>query len=139
MNMAVCAILAGIFTTLESCIMSKLGKQITPSVATMYGLATGFIAILVFRLARGASAKTYFRVLSVNPVYIIGGILGAAIIYLSAKALPLLGTSKTLTLIVASQILTGLAIDFFVNQAPVSIKSVVGVLCLLIGVYLIVK
>jgi transporter family-2 protein len=133
------AILAGIFTAAESCMMSRLGRQITPSVATMYGLATGFVGIAIFRLIRGASTRTYFKVFSVSPVYAVGGILGAAIIYLSAKAIPVLGIPKTLTVIVASQILAGLVIDYLVHQQSFNGRTVLGVLLLLAGVYLIVK
>ncbi|HCM14174.1 MAG TPA: hypothetical protein DHW85_13450, partial [Lachnospiraceae bacterium] len=35
------AILAGIFTTIESGINSQLGKHLTPSIATLHSLITG--------------------------------------------------------------------------------------------------
>ena len=133
------AILAGIFTALESSINSQLGKHVTPSVATMYSLASGFVFMLIIRIIRGASPHLYFKVFTMSPVWLIGGFFGAGIIYLSSKAIPYFGISKALTIILAAQILTGMLLDLLFHGTTIDVYKVFGVLFLLFGVNLILR
>jgi transporter family-2 protein len=132
------SILAGIFTTLETSINSQLGKYLTPSIATLHSLAVGMVFMLTVSLARGSLTR-YYKVFSVSPVRLIGGLFGAMIIYLSSKAIPVLGVSKALTLILAGQLISGLLIDLFVNNNDISWAKVGGLVLFLIGAYQIVK
>jgi transporter family-2 protein len=132
------SILAGIFTTLETSINSQLGKYLTPSIATLHSLAVGMVFMLTVSLTRGSLTR-YYKVFSVSPVWLIGGFFGAMIIYLSSKAIPVLGVSKALTLILAGQLISGLLIDLFVNNIDISWAKVGGLVLFLIGAYQIVK
>jgi transporter family-2 protein len=132
------SILAGIFTTLETSINSQLGKYLTPSIATLHSLAVGMVFMLTVSLTRGSLTR-YYKVFSVSPVWLIGGFFGAMIIYLSSKAIPVLGVSKALTLILAGQLISGLLIDLFVNNIDISWAKVGGLALFLIGAYQIVK
>lgn len=132
------AILAGIFTALESSVNSQLGKQLTPSIATLHSLVTGAVLMAAISILRGSYTR-YIRVLHVNPIWLIGGLFGAMIIYLSSKSIPVLGVSKTLTLILAAQIITGVAIDTLVNHIGIDIYKIFGVAFLLLGANLVVR
>ncbi|MDD3346871.1 DMT family transporter [Oscillibacter sp.] len=132
------ALLAGIFTAAESAINSQLGKQITPSIATLHSLATGAAFMLAVSFLRGSYTR-YPKIFSLSPVWLIGGILGALIIYLSSKAIPVLGVSRALTLILAAQILTGLVIDAVYHGSGINVYQVFGVLFFLLGANLIIR
>ena len=132
------AILAGVFTALESNINSQLGKQITPSIATLHNLATGTIMMAAVSIVRGSLSR-YARVFSVKPVFLIGGLFGAMIIYLSSRAIPVLGVAKSLTLILAAQIIAGIAIDAVFGGVPINGYKICGVLFLLLGANLIMR
>lgn len=132
------AILAGIFTALESSVNSQLAKQLTPSIATLHSLVTGAFLMAAISIFRGSYTR-YIRVLHVSPIWLIGGLFGAMIIYLSSKSIPVLGVSKTLTLILAAQIITGVVIDTLVNHNSIDIYKIFGVAFLLLGANLVIR
>jgi len=132
------AILAGIFTTIETSINSQLGKYVTPSIATLHSLITGMTFMLLINIILG-NITGYSKVLTVKPIWLIGGFFGAFIIYLSSRSMPLLGISNTLILIVAGQLISGLVIDAVVNNVEISVKKMVGMVLFLIGTIMFIK
>ncbi|AOT68598.1 DMT family transporter [Geosporobacter ferrireducens] len=133
------AILAGIFTTLEAGINAKLGKIVTPKIATLHNLVTGVLVILVANILKG-TIHQYRKIIHVNPQLLIGGIFGTFIVYFVTKAIPKLGVATTLTIIVASQVISGLIIDIFISkQNQLDWLKCLGILFLLTGTYLTVK
>ena len=132
------AIMAGIFTTIESSINSQLGKYLTPSIATLHSLIVGMTFILLINLIKG-NLNRYYNVVTVRPIWLIGGFFGAFIIYLSSKAIPQLGISNTIILILSGQLLSGLLIDALVNNAEISARKIVGLVLFLVGAILYLK
>ncbi len=126
------AILAGVFTTIEGTINSQLGKYLTPSVATLHSLIVGVVFILFLNLLSGNISK-YARVTTVSPIWLIGGLFGASIIYLSSKAIPKLGISNTLILLLAGELVSGLVVDALLNHVEISLKKMAGMVLFLIG------
>jgi bacterial/archaeal transporter family-2 protein len=126
------AILAGIFTTIESSINSQLGKYLTPSIATLHSLIVGMTFMLFINLFLG-NVPRYAKVTTVNPLWLIGGFFGASIIYLSSKSIPKLGISSTLILLLAGQLVSGLLIDALINNVEISFKKMVGMIMFLAG------
>lgn len=126
------AILAGIFTTIESSINSQLSKYITPSMATLHSLIVGMTFILLINLING-KLSYYSKVTTIKPIWLIGGLFGASIIYLSAKAMPELGISSTIILILSGQLLSGLVIDALANNVAISARKVAGLIVFLVG------
>ncbi len=133
------AILAGLFTSLESTINSQLGKHITPSLAALHSLSVGFIFMLFINLIRGNMMERYQNVLKVNPILLFGGIFGASIIYLTSKAIPVLGISSTVILVLAGQLLSGLVMDVYINDITITYKKMAGMILFLIGVILFLR
>lgn len=132
------AILAGVFTSIEASINSQLGKYVTPGIATLHSLILGMFFMLLMNYALG-NLTNYPKVLTVNPIWLIGGLFGALIIYLSSKSIPLLGISNTLILILAGELVSGLVIDVFANQVEVSVKKMFGMFLFLIGTILFLQ
>ncbi|HWT26960.1 MAG TPA: DMT family transporter [Mobilitalea sp.] len=137
--LAICfAILAGIFTTVETSLNAQLGKYITPGIATLHSLITGVLFMLLISLVKG-NLNNYSRVVTVNPILLIGGIFGALIIYLSSMAIPELGISNSLILILAGQLLSGLVADVLANDIEISFKKMAGLALFLIGTIMFVQ
>jgi transporter family-2 protein len=132
------AILAGIFTTIESSINSQLSKYITPSMATLHSLLVGMSFILLINLING-KLSYYSRITTVKPLWLIGGLFGASIIYLSTRAMPELGISSTIILILSGQLLSGLVIDAVANDVEISIRKVAGLVVFIIGAIIYLK
>jgi len=131
------AMLAGIFTTLESSINAHLGKIVSPKIATMHDLITGVIIILLANLFKG-SISEYTKIFHVNPRWLIGGVFGALIIYFITKTIPSLGITVTLTIVIASQILSSLYIDTLIlKQQKLDFFKIIGALLVIIGVVFI--
>lgn len=132
------AILAGVFTTIESSINSQLGKYLTPSIATLHSLITGMTFMFLINLFLGNLTR-YSKVTTVKPIWLIGGFFGAFIIYLASKSIPELGISNTLILILAGQLVSGLVIDAFANNVEINAKKMTGMVLFLIGAIMFLK
>lgn len=132
------AILAGVFTTIETSINSQLGKYLTPSIATLHSLIVGMTFIFLINFFKGNISR-YYKVVTVSPIWLIGGLFGAFIIYFSSKAIPELGISNTLILILSGQLVSGLLIDALVNNVDISVKKLVGMGLFLVGAIMFLK
>ena len=130
------AVLAGIFTTLEVTINSKLGTLISPKIATLHSLITGSILLIIFNLIKGTLSQ-YKKIIYISPKWLIGGIFGALIIYFSTKAMPELGVTKTLTFLLTAQLISGLLIDTFILGQQLYFYKIAGVILLIISVFFI--
>jgi bacterial/archaeal transporter family-2 protein len=132
------ALLAGVFTAIEVGINSRLGKIVTPTIATLHSLIIGMLFFFTINLLQGTLSQ-YKNVFKVNPFLLIGGVFGALIIYIATKTIPRLGITTTLILVVSAEVLTGLFIDCFITKEQVfSIMKIAGLIFVLIGIYILV-
>lgn len=132
------ALLIGVFTALEVGINTKLGTIVSPRIATLHSLIVG-VAFFLFLNAWRGTLHMYRNVFHANPVWLIGGIFGALIIYLSTKTVPRLGIATTLILAVSAEVLLGLFIDSFIIRAQAfNIAKMLGLAFLLVGIYILV-
>jgi transporter family-2 protein len=134
----VLAILAGVFTTIETSINAQLGKYISPGIATLHSLIVGMVFMLFISLYNG-KITLYAKITAVSPIWLIGGIFGAFIIYFSSKAIPEIGISNTLILILSGQLVSGLVIDVICNNLVIGSRRMVGLLLFLIGTIMFLK
>ena len=132
------AILAGVSTALETFINGELGKNTTALIATFISLLVGtiffFISICVTR-----NLKILYSFNNINPKLLLGGILGGLVIYFTVKAIPNLGVSKTLTLIVVSQMLVSFFIDLNTYRQTMHLYNYIGAILLFIGTFFILN
>ena len=129
------AVLAGISTTLEAFFNGELEKNTTALTATFISLIIGSLFFLMSILVTG-SFKDLLKIGNVNPILLLGGIFGGLIIYFTVRAIPTLGVSNTLTLIVVSQILLGFIIDSFIlGKNTIHLYNYIGAALIFIGVF----
>ena len=134
-----CAILAGSSTALEAFINGELGKNTTALVATFISLVVGAMFFLLSILVSG-DMKTLTNINNINPKLLVGGILGGFVIYFTVKAVPSLGVTNTLTIIVVSQILLGFVIDgLILGQGTFHLYNYIGAILLVIGTFFILN
>jgi bacterial/archaeal transporter family-2 protein len=132
------ALSAGVFTAIEVGINSRLGKIVTPTIATLHSLIIGMLFFFTINLLQGTLSQ-YKNVFKVNPFLLIGGVFGALIIYIATKTIPRLGITTTLILVVSAEVLTGLFIDCFLTKEQVfSTMKIAGLIFVLIGIYILV-
>jgi transporter family-2 protein len=132
------AMAAGVFTALEVGINSRLGKIVTPKIATFHSLIIGMLFFFTINLMQG-TLQQYKNIFKAKPIFLIGGVFGALIIYLSTKTVPKLGITTTLILVVSAEVLTGLFIDCFITKEQIfNAIKITGLLFVLIGIYILV-
>lgn len=133
------AILAGGSTSLEAFVNGELGKTTTPLIATFISLVVGGVFFLLSIVVSG-EFKSLLNLNEISPKLLFGGILGGLVIYFTVRAIPSLGVSKTLTLIVVSQMIVGFFIDgFILGQEQLHLYKVIGAILLFIGTFFILN
>lgn len=135
----ICAVLAGGSTALEAFVNGELGKSTTALAATFISLVVGSIFFLISILITG-DLKSLVNISDINPKLLVGGVLGGLVIYFTVRAIPGLGVSNTLTLIVVSQMLIGFLIDSFIlGQGSIHLYKGIGAVLLVIGTFFILN
>nr|WP_294571036.1 DMT family transporter [uncultured Romboutsia sp.] len=132
------ATLAGVSTALEAFINGELGKNTTALVATFISLVVGTIFFFINICVTG-NLKTLASFDGINPKLLFGGILGGLVIYFTTKSVPNLGVSKTLTLIVVSQMIVGFLIDSHIYKETLYLYNYIGAILLFIGTFFILN
>lgn len=132
------ASLAGVSTALEAFINGELGKNTTVLIATFISLLIGTIFFFISICVTG-NLKTLYSFNNINPKLLLGGILGGLVIYFTVNAIPSLGVSKTLTLIVVSQMLVSFFIDLNTYRQTMHLYNYIGAILLFIGTFFILN
>ena len=132
------ATLAGVSTALEAFINGELGKNTTALVATFISLVVGTIFFFINICVTG-NLKTLASFDGINPKLLFGGILGGLVIYFTTKSVPNLGVSKTLTLIVVSQMIVGFLIDSHIYKETLYLYNYIVAILLFIGTFFILN
>lgn len=132
------ATLAGVSTALEAFINGELGKNTTALAATFISLVVGTIFFFINICVTG-NLKTLLSFNSINPKLLFGGVLGGLVIYFTTKSVPNLGVSKTLTLIVVSQMIVGFLIDSHIYKETLYLYNYIGAILLFIGTFFILN
>ena len=130
------ATLAGVSTSLEAFINGELGKNTTALVATFISLVVGTIFFFI-NICLTGNLKTLASFNDINPKLLLGGVLGG--IYFTVKSVPNLGVSKTLTLIVVSQMIVGFFIDSHIYKEAMHLYNYIGAILLFIGTFFILS
>ncbi len=112
----------------------------SPVLAALISFAIGMLALLVVWLGSGnrPGAEAFVKL----PTYAwFGGFYGAFYVAIAAFAAPRIGLASLVTIGIAGQIITALAIDHFgalgLMREPVSLVKVLGAALVLAGVVLV--
>lgn len=129
------AVLAGLSTTLEAFLNGELEKNTTALIATFISLVVGALFFLISILIAG-DFKDLIKVGPIKPILLLGGVFGGLIIYFTVKAIPSLGVSNTLTLIVISQVILEFIIDSVIlGKNTIHLYNYIGAALIFIGVF----
>ena len=132
------ATLAGISTSIEAFVNGELGKNTTALVATFISLLSGTIFFFInICISGNLNELSSFK--NINPKLLLGGVLGGLVIYFTVKAIPNLGVSKTLTLIVVSQMVIGFFIDSYIYKEVMHLYNYIGAILLFLGTFFILN
>jgi bacterial/archaeal transporter family-2 protein len=105
------SIIAGISMSLQGVFNTRLSDKIGLWQANSFVQGTGFICTLVALLL--ASNGNLKNIKDVNKLYLLGGILGAIIIFTVMKGIKSLGITYSISIILVSQLLSAGLIDAF--------------------------
>ncbi|KJS20708.1 MAG: hypothetical protein VR72_13055 [Clostridiaceae bacterium BRH_c20a] len=136
------AITIGLCFGLQPAINSTLGKALTPKVAAFHSILVTFIIIFLVVLFSN-ELPIYKNIVSLHPVYWMGGVLGFGIVFMAILTIPILGSSASIAIFVTVQLIVGSILDHFgllgIERSPIIPKQLLGILVLIIGVKLILK
>ncbi len=137
------AVAAGLAGSVQVAVMSRLGERI--GVVEALGVATGLTAVLavVAVLLVRRSADGYERALHQPWWMLLGGPIGLLIIFTVTYAGPRIGTAATVGILIAGQLVMGVAIDrwglFGSKQIALHWPRALGIALLAVGAALSLK
>jgi len=134
--------LAGGLLAIQAAINSRLGGFLeSPIQAAFVSLASGAVGLAVLLLVMRQGLPGVSRLLAVHPVFLLGGLMGAAIVTATILSVPKFGIANVFLLALAGQITLSLIIDqygwFGVRVISVDIWRVAGVILVIAGVALL--
>ncbi len=130
------SILAGISMSIQGVFNTRLGEKIglweTNLIVQGTGLLLTFILMMFFRDGDFKNIK------SVNKLYLLGGVLGVAIIYTVMEGIKHLGPTYCISTILIAQLTSAALIDAFglfdTNKITFGASKIFGVVLMLIGI-----
>lgn len=138
------AFLIGVFIPVQAGVNTQMAKFLGhPVLATLVNFVVGAVVLLLYTLSLGVRWPTATTLTHVPVWGWVGGILGASFVGSSIILAPRLGAATLMALIVAGQLVGSLIIDHYgwvgFPVHPIRIGRILGVACLIVGVFLIRK
>lgn len=135
------AFAVGAAFSVQGSINADLGRALaSPLIAAAVSFCVGSIVLIVIMLAFGSQPATSLRNLPPH-LWIIGGVLGAFIVFSSTMLVPRLGIAAVAALIIAGQLSMAAVIDHFgllgVAEHPMNLMRALGIVLLLVGAVLV--
>jgi bacterial/archaeal transporter family-2 protein len=132
---------AGMLVAMQPPINSKLGHVTGTFAAATVSFVVGTLALLVVTLVAGG--HNFGAIGDVPWWYLVGGFFGAVFVTSSLVTVRTLGAGGVVAATIAGQLSASLVIDRFgllgIEQRPLSLPRVLGVLLLAAGVFLVVR
>lgn len=132
------AVLVGVAVAIQTSFTSSAQRTLGPAlVASFSGFTTGFVAFVISLFV--SKPELSGRMVGYT---VVSGFLGAFIVGGIAFAAGQGGLARTLSLVVASQLLVGLLLDalgVLGAEAQLSLPKVLGVVLILIGGVLVIR
>ena len=132
---------AGMLVAMQPPINSKLGKEIGTFAAATVSFIVGTAALAIVAVVAGGSNVGALK--DVPWWYFLGGFIGAVFVASSLVTVRTLGAGGVVAATIAGQLTFSLVIDrlglFGLDERPISLARVAGVLCLALGVFLVVR
>lgn len=125
------AIIVGFVASFQPIVNSKLGTHIGSKNAVFVNFLIGlFLIALIILISDPSSIKQLSKVPAINPVYLLGGIMGVIIVLLSLIVVPELGALSAFSIFVGVQLISGALIDHFgifgIQKSPITLFKLFG-------------
>lgn len=134
---------AGLLMAVQGTFNARLSKTVGLVETTLAVHLIGLMVAGVVFVTRAGTAGGLVRAGQAPWYTLLGGVLGVAIIYGVAGAIPKLGVAIATTAIIAGQILTAVLIDHFglwgMDRVPLSWHKIVGAVLLAAGVWFLLR
>jgi bacterial/archaeal transporter family-2 protein len=133
---------AGGLIALQAPINATLGRETGsfPAALISFGVGTIALALIVALAGQGGGIGS---LTAVSPVYLIGGLLGAVYVTCALITVKSIGAGGVAAGTITGQLVASVAIDrigaFGLNEEPLTLSRIAGVLLLLVGTWLIVR
>lgn len=133
---------AGVGLSMQPLLNARVGSALGhPVWGTLFSVCVSALTMLAMAFALRLPAPDMRSALSLPPLTLTGGVLGAFVVLSALMAAPRLGAATTIALFIAGQLTASLAIDHFgllgVPERPLDPTRIAGVACLAAGVALI--
>lgn len=139
LSFIVIALCAGFALATQAAINSQLAAALSgrPIVAALISFATGTLALLLICLWKTGLSDTWSH-LSEQPWWkLIGGPLGALVVFTTIFLAPKMGITNMLFFIIVGQLIAAAIIDHFgligMTQRPVQIWQIIGFVLIALG------
>ena len=137
--------MAGFFIAILSGALMSIQGVFNTQVTKASGIwsASAFVQLTAFVVCLGAwfgmERKSFLRVFSVEPTYmLLGGVIGALITYTVIKSMDSLGPAKAVLLIVVSQLAVAYGMELFgifgVERQPFEWRKALGMGIAILGI-----
>ena len=132
----------GCLVALQPAVNAGLGRATGSLPAALISFAIGTIALAVLVGLSGQLADVRFA-LDVKPVYLLGGLLGAAYVFAALVVVREVGAGGVAAATITGQLAFSVILDRLgilgLEQAPITPERVLGVALLVTGTFLIVR
>ncbi|GBC62097.1 EamA-like transporter family protein [Desulfonema ishimotonii] len=130
----------GIAATIQPSVNARLAQKIGVIESACVSFAVGTIVLLIIALSGGGSFKGLY---DAEWWELTGGFLGAFFVVITTLVVPRIGTTGTMVLIIAAQLIVGMLMDHFglfgFRGVAIDLKRLAGVGLLGAGIVLILK
>ena len=135
---------AGLLVPFQAIVNAKLSAEVGhPLIAAFISFTGGFLVFLTLMIAGPVKFPSFNQLSSFSPVLLTGGIIGSAFVFAAIFAVPKLGSTAWVSLIIAGQLIMSLILDHYgimgLPLKPINIYRVLGTCLLFSGTFLIIK
>lgn len=129
---------AGLALIVQNLIMSATTDRVSSLlIPLVMNSAVGLVLLGGLLLWQGGISALREMVAVARPINVIPGLLGSFFVFASLTGYRLIGAASTIAILVASQLMFGLVVDF-IRGGSLSFAPVLGVALLIIGSCLVV-
>lgn len=137
-------VLAGVAITLQSGINYQLRAALNhPVMAAFISFMVGTLALVFILLLSKQPAPPLTVYSGINWYKFTGGLFGVFVVTVTLLSVKEIGVANMFVLIIAGQLITAVCMDHFgvlgLNVSPVTLKKLLGILCLVAGAWLVNK
>lgn len=131
---------AGVALVIQNLLMVRITDSVSTVLITLViNSAMGLVLLICSLLVRSGSAGISETIQVIRPWVILPGLLGSFFVFTSIAGYQSVGAAVTISVLVGSQLITGMLVDAYKAQTAPSGLTSLGALLLIAGVVLIMK